>query len=108
MPNVRIWQLDRELGAGRLFISYENLKDNYGPEPERSRYVKVFDGDLSTKDPEEIYMMFQRPGPGAPLPEGYSGWSLSVSDVVEIGGGPPLYCDTFGFKPTRWAGEAAP
>lgn len=107
MPNVKIWQLDRELGADRVFISYENLKDNFGPDPVQSLYVKVYDGELDTGDPEEVYMMFQRQSPGGPLPEGFAGWSLSISDIVQIGGGPLLYCDTFGFKPVRWK-EAAP
>lgn len=107
MKNVKIWQLDREMGAGRLFVSYDNLRDNFGPDPVKSLYLKVYDGELPTADPEEVFTWFQWYVEGKRPPAGFAGRSVSVSDVIEIDG-VLHYCDTVGFRDVRWADEGGP
>jgi hypothetical protein len=54
-------------------------------------YNVVFDGELPVSNLEAIYMLLN-----TSRPEGYTGHSLSVSDIVVTEEG-AFYCDSFGF-----------
>lgn len=82
-----IWQADRKTEKGKrvLFASYD-LVEEFNLEVSKSCYKKVYEGetyDSSDTDTllENLFMKFQ----GA-KPEGYTGHSLSISDVIVIEG----------------------
>ena len=54
-------------------------------------YKCVFDGELPVSNLEAIYMLLN-----TSRPDGYTGHSLSVSDIVVTPYG-AFYCDSFGF-----------
>ena len=61
-------------------------------------YDKVFDGEVDAGDLEDVYRIFN-----IDKPDGYTGRSLSVSDVVEVVKSDDVrpcfyYCDSIGFK----------
>lgn len=95
LKNVRIWQLRPETDVYKKFISLgETLRQFGQPSPED--YQSVYDGQLGTNDLEAIYTRCN-----LDHPPGYSGHSLSMSDVVELydeSGSEFHYCDRFGFK----------
>lgn len=65
-------------------------------DPLISGYDKVFEGEVSCGNLEEVYQMFN-----INHPDGYRGRSLSVSDVVEVvseGKSTFYFCDSIGFK----------
>lgn len=98
---------DTELAVKR-FMNLEWLQE-HGMKPEREDYVSVYKGALLSHrgfDPIEfaefIFEEFNKP----PFPpKGYSGHSLSVSDVIIIQGDSgeiALYCNSVGFKQLDW------
>ena len=77
------------------FISYDQMKKDFG-EPNPQDYQVVYDGEVESNSLEAIYTKFN-----TAHPSGYTGHSLSMSDVVELydGEGSEFhYCDRFGFK----------
>lgn len=91
----RIWQLRPDVDAMMKFIGYEEMTERFG-EPDRENYSLVYDGRIETNDPEEIWTKFN-----ARHPPGYTGHSLSMSDVIELydrAGGEFHYVDRFGFR----------
>lgn len=86
----------------KAFMSIDFLKKHslhINPE----EYKMVFSGDLDVEDAEDVYVMFQ----GKKV-EGYTGRSVSVSDIVCISG-ESFYCDSVGFVNITWSeyGDAA-
>lgn len=65
-------------------------------EVDASLYQKVFDGELDCDDLEEAYEILN-----SEPPSGYTGHSLSVSDVVKTADG-FFYCDSYEFKPIEF------
>lgn len=63
----------------KKFIGYWDLADRFGG-PSRPDYQVVFDGQLDTDHPEELYEQFN----AVELPQGYRGHRLTISDLVEI------------------------
>ena len=67
-------------------------------------YDCVFAGEVSAQTLEDIFYVFNMEHPS-----GYKGWSLSVSDVVEIflasGESEFYYCEPIGFKRIRFEKE---
>ena len=51
---VRVWQLKPETDLNKKFIGYWDLADRFGG-PSRPDYQVVFDGQLDTDHPEELY-----------------------------------------------------
>ncbi len=77
------------------FIGYDELLERFG-DPVPENYQAAYDGALDTNDLEEIYTKFN-----VKHPEGFTGHSLSMSDVVEFydeAGSEFHYVDRFGFK----------
>ncbi|MDD2268089.1 MAG: YodL domain-containing protein [Eubacteriales bacterium] len=95
--NIRIYQIDMERDTNNVaFINYESLEKFQGSQNiDSSIYDKVFEGEVTCQDLEEVFVMFN-----VNHPTGYTGRSLSVSDVVEITGEKSTFhfCDSFGFK----------
>jgi hypothetical protein len=78
-----------------MFENYDSIIKKYGAVPAEI-YDIVFDGDIGSDVLGDIWLRFN-----VSHPVGYTGRSLSVSDVVEIydsGGSRFLFCDTVGFK----------
>lgn len=95
LKNVRIWQLKPETDVYKKFISLDETLRQFGV-PSPGDYQAVYDGQLGTNNLEEIYARCN-----LDHPPGYSGHSLSMSDVVELydaSGSEFHYCDRFGFK----------
>ena len=77
------------------FISYEEMCRQFGP-PGAEQYQVVYDGAVETNDLETLYTKFN-----TEWPEGYTGHSLSMSDVLELydrESSSFYYVDRFGFK----------
>lgn len=95
LKDCRIWQLKTDISPERKFIGYEELKETFG-EPDKNNYKIVYEGEIETNDLEEIYTKFN-----LNHPHGFSGHSLSISDVIELyddNGSEFYYVDSFGFK----------
>lgn len=95
LKNVRIWQLKPDSDFDLRFRAYDETVNSYG-EPRRCNYQTVYDGELETNDLEEIYSKFN-----INHPEGFTGHSLSISDVIEIydeGCSNIYYVDRIGFR----------
>lgn len=95
LKNCRIWQLKPESDIMMRFISYDQMKRDFG-EPNSQDYQVVYDGEIESNDLEVIYTKFN-----TVHPPGYTGHSLSMSDVVELyddSGSEFHYCDRYDFK----------
>lgn len=71
-------------------------------------YDLVFDGEVDCGTLEDVFELFN-----VKYPQGYTGRSMSVSDVVEVkkddGRSSFFYCDTIGFVPVKFdANQAKP
>jgi hypothetical protein len=98
----RIWQLRPDVDAMMKFIGYEEMAERFG-EPCPENYSLVYDGQIETNDPEEIWTKFN-----ARHPPGYTGHSLSMSDVIELyddTGSEFRYVDRFGFRRIAFDGD---
>lgn len=95
LKNVRIWQLKPDSDIRMKFIGLEEMEKQFG-QPNPAHYNMVYDGQLGTNDLEAIYERCN-----INHPPGYSGYSLSMSDVVELynsEGSEFYYCDRFEFR----------
>ena len=95
LKSCRIWQLRTDVSPDRKFIGYEEIKENFG-EPDKDNYRVVYDGENEANDLEGIYTKFN-----LDHPQGFTGHSLSISDVIELydsTGSEFYYVDRFGFK----------
>lgn len=95
LKNCRVWQLKPDVDVRMKFISYTELLHDFGlPNPDN--YQVVFDGEVNTNNLEELYIKFNHDHPF-----GYSGHSLSMSDVLELydeASSNFHYVDRFGFQ----------
>ena len=80
LKQCRIHQLKPETDVRIKFIGYEDLQKRGFGKPSLDNYRIVYDGDIGTNDLEEIYRKLNQPE----LPESYSGYSLSTSDIIEL------------------------
>lgn len=95
LKNCRIWQLKPESDILMRFIGYDEMVEKFG-EPNMRDYETVYDGEVEINDLESIYAKFN-----VDHPEGFTGHSLSMSDVVELyddAGSEFHYIDRFGFR----------
>jgi len=95
LKNCRVWQLKPESDIIMRFIGYEEMQKRFG-EPNPDAYQVVFDGTVESNDLEALYEKFN-----LEHPSGYTGHSLSMSDIVELydeQGSQFYYCDLIGFK----------
>ena len=84
-PALECFHMPHEKLAGRGFQS-----------PPAEQYHKVFDGDLTFTDLEDVFFQFN----ADPRIHDYPGHSMMVSDIFEIctdDGSEFFYCDVFGF-----------
>ncbi len=96
LKNVRVWQLRSDFDIDCRFQPFETMMAKYG-EIKSEDYVCVFDGEFSTNDLEQIYESCN----AQTLPHGYTGHSMSISDVVELYDGEKSsfhFVDKRGFK----------
>jgi len=79
--NIRIYQINTEKDSDRkAFLCLDTLERMNGSNTvDSSIYDKVFEGNVDCSGLESVYRMFN-----VNHPEGYTGRSLSVSDVVEV------------------------
>lgn len=102
LKDCRIWQLRADISPECKFIGYEELKESFG-EPDKNNYELVYEGEIETNDLESIYTKFN-----LNHPRGFTGHSLSMSDVVELyddNGSEFYYVDRFGFKEIDFEGK---
>ena len=96
---IRIYQIDHKKDTERvLFLGTEQLQKLRGSAAINGLiYEETFHGDVDAANLEDVFRIFN-----LEHPDGYTGRSLSVSDVVEIMNDPEragfYFCDTVGFK----------
>ena len=91
MKKISIYQLPTEHKA--KFMDLEFVKKQ-GIMPTMTEYKKVYDGEIADNvTPDDIFVAFNK----GDRPCGFTGHSLSVSDVVEIAG-EYFYCDSYGWE----------
>ena len=107
---IKIYQINMERDHNRVaFANLEHLERYQGTaEIDSAIYDEVFSGNVDCTDLEDVYRMFN-----LHHPEGYTGRSLSVSDVVQVAAGrnptPEFYfCDSFGFEKVHFDPERVP
>lgn len=96
---IAIYQIN--MGRDHNRVAFQSLDElerfQNSSEIESEIYDKVFEGEVSCENLEDIYRMFN-----IDHPSGYKGRSLSVSDVVEVigedGKSTFNFCDSIGFK----------
>ena len=92
----RIYQLKPDVDMRMKFIGYDELEKRGFGKPDISNYRVVYDGNIGTNDLEEIYTILNQDD----RPEGFTGYSLSVSDIIELydeDGSEFQYVDKIGF-----------
>lgn len=97
---IAIYQIDMARDPDNVcFMDFERTNRIQGSSSINSSiYNKVFEGPVKADTLEDIYYIFNQQHP-----EGYTGRSLSVSDVVQVVEDNPFgsafyFCDSFGFK----------
>ena len=108
--NIKLYQIspNRDIKQ-RAFCNLNHLRKNQSSiEIDSTIYDEVFSGNVDCTDLEDVYRMFN-----VDHPEGYTGRSLSVSDVVQVTAGrnptPGFYfCDSFGFEKVRFEPDRVP
>lgn len=96
--NINIYQIDTSRDRKRIcFFGLDEIKELTGEDTLNSGiYDKIFSGNVDCNNLEAVYRMFN-----TDHPEGYTGRSLSVSDVVEITDSDKkgfYFCDNIGFQ----------
>lgn len=102
---IKIYQINMDRDKQRIcFCSLKELEKFQGnAEVNGELYDQVFDGEVSVKDLERVYWKFN-----LEHPDGYTGRSLSTSDVIEVVQSETVkpgfyYCDSFGFQPISFS-----
>jgi hypothetical protein len=88
MAKVRVYQAD--ISAPNKFMDYKFTMMHGGIE--RKYYKTVFNGELPISTPEDAFTILN-----TSRPEGYTGHSLSVSDII-VFDDTTYFVDSFGFK----------
>ena len=98
--DIKIYQINMGRDSERVaFQSMDSLERFQGSAVIESEiYDKVFEGEVNCGNLEDVYRMFY-----TDRPEGYTGRSLSVSDVVEVTKSDDIepgfyFCESIGFK----------
>ncbi|MBQ3416969.1 MAG: DUF3846 domain-containing protein [Ruminococcus sp.] len=96
--NINIYQIDTERDSKRIcFFGLDEIKKLTKSDMlDCTIYDKLFSGEVDCNNLEDVYRMFN-----TDRPKGYTGRSLSVSDVVEITDGESkgfYFCDNIGFE----------
>ena len=106
---INIYQINSDRDDKRLmFFDLYQIEKLTGDKTVRAEiYDKIFSGDVDCKNLESVYQKFN-----LDHPKGYTGRSLSVSDVVEVIEDGNVkkgfyFCDTVGFKKIDFEAEKA-
>ncbi len=102
LKKIRIWQLKSDSDFELRFRAYDEVVKASG-EPSMANYETVYDGELETNDLEAVYAKFNMDHPN-----GFTGHSLSISDVVELydeGVSEFYYVDRIGFQKIEFANQ---
>ena len=102
LKKIRVWQLKPDVDVQMKFVPYDTLMGKFGP-PDIENYEKVFDGTADTNDLEALFEKFNMD-----WPSGYTGHSLSISDVLELydeQGSEFYYVDTVGFRQVEFSSQ---
>ena len=102
LKKVRVWQLKPDVDVQMKFVPYDTLMRKFGP-PDIENYEKVFDGAVNTNDLEELFEKFNMD-----WPSGYTGHSLSISDILELydeQGSEFYFVDVVGFRQVEFASQ---
>lgn len=96
--NINIYQIDTARDSKRIcFFGLDEIKRLTKSDTlDCTIYDKLFSGEVDCKNLEDVYRMFN-----TDRPKGYTGRSLSVSDVVEITDDDNkgfYFCDNVGFE----------
>lgn len=95
LKRCRVWQLRPNVDVGMRFIDHKTMVERFGA-PTMDRYQLVYDGQLGTNDPEQVYTICR----DVP-PKDYCGHAMAMSDVVELYdryGSSFYYCDRVGVQ----------
>lgn len=76
----------------KIFKPYEWVKERFGT-INMNDYRCVFSGEELVNGLDDIFTKCN----SYPKPTGYTGWSMSISDIIEMDG-KKYYCDAFGWK----------
>lgn len=103
---IKLYQMRRSPECEMfIFKDVYALKQHYGEVP-AELYECVYSGLLAVSGPGEVYRIFN-----SEFPKGYSGRSMSVSDIVEFeykyGRKVFYYCDCVGFSVIEFADNRA-
>lgn len=93
----RVWQLRPDVDVYMKFIDYGKMTERFG-EPDPKHYEVAYDGEVDTNDLEALYEKFK----AEPLPVGFHGHALTLSDVIELYSARDrscFYVDLYGFQP---------
>ena len=112
---ITIYQIIPELDQDRLmFMPLSYFQKAGYPSPPAEIYESVFCGETEVATPEEIYRIFNRKDEADACyleKIGFTGHSMSVSDILEIqhslGESRFYFCDTFGFSQIAFQKENA-
>lgn len=106
---INIYQINRERDTRR--VVFQNLKHTrFFQESDKinSRiYDRVYSGEVNCSNLEEVFVMFNQNRPAE-----FHGWSLSVSDIVEVVESGIVekgfyFCDSWGFTEIEFESEKA-
>ena len=112
---ITIYQIIPELDQDRLMFMPLSYFQKVGyPSPPAEIYESVFCGETEVATLEEIYRTFNRKDEADTCyleKIGFTGHSMSVSDILEIQDSPAesrfYFCDTFGFPQISFQKESA-
>lgn len=112
---ITIYQIIPELDQDRLmFMPLSYFQKAGHPSPPAEIYESVFCGETEVTALEEIYRIFNRTNEtdARHLEKiGFTGHSMSVSDILEVQDSPAesrfYFCDTFGFSQISFEKESA-
>ena len=104
---IKIYQINMDRDANRIALS-QLEKYQGSPEIDSGVYDEVFSGEVSCTGLEDVFRMFN-----LEHPQGYSGRSLSVSDIVQVMSSTDVvpgfyFCDTIGFQEVSFDPELVP
>lgn len=89
---IELYQIQEEKDKNRLMFMDSDWVMSHGG-IDYDSYELAFEGEVDAKRLEDIYVIFNRNHP-----EGYTGRSMSVSDIVYADNLGTFFCDSIGFK----------
>lgn len=91
MMKIELYQISSEKDKNNLMYMNSDFVMKHGG-IDYDSYELVFEGEVDAKRLDDIYRIFN-----CNHPEGYTGRSMSVSDIVYAEGLGCFFCDSYGF-----------